>query len=143
MVVKQNYQSGIRPYGLVWKMVNSWPKNFLYDPFKKLVFLVSLYPEFLEKKQGNKKSWFLVNCLCFCFAFHANLMSDGKKKRLKFLFITLLILLINMSVSLFRWTAWLIKTQKVSATKTTKLCSIILVSKIIIHRCTENEKSNI
>ena len=91
--------------GPVWKIVNIWPKNFYVVPFQKLVFLISLYPEFLEKNQRNKKkNWFLVNSRCFCFAFHANLMSDGKKKRLKFLFITSLILLINMSVTLFRWT---------------------------------------
>ena len=35
---------------LVWKMVNTWPKKFYAIPFQKLVFLISLYPEFLEKK---------------------------------------------------------------------------------------------
>ena len=119
------------------------PKTFYAIPFQKLVFLTSLYPEILEKKQRNKKSWFLVNSPCFCFAFHANLMSDWKRKRLKLLFITPLILLINMSISLFWWTVYLIKTQKSSTTKTKKLCSIILVSKIIEFYCyTENEKSN-
>ena len=91
--------------GLVWKIGNTWPKKFLCYPLSKIGvfgFLISWI--FREKKQRNKKSWFLVNSRCFCFAFHANLMSDGKKKRLKFLFITPLILLINMSISLFRWT---------------------------------------
>ena len=91
--------------GPVWKLVNTWPKKMYAIPFQKLVLLISLYPEFLEKKNKEiKKSWFLVNSRCFCFAFHANLTSDGKNKRLKFLFITLLIWLINMSISLFRWT---------------------------------------
>ena len=31
------------------------PKNFYAIPFQKLVFLISLYPEFLEKNQRNKK----------------------------------------------------------------------------------------
>ena len=95
--------------GLVWKMVNTWPKKFLCNPFSKIGALIYLYPEFLEKKKQIKKSWFLVNSQCFCFAFHANLTLDGKNKRLKFLFITPLILLINMSISLFRWRIWLIK----------------------------------
>ena len=30
------------------------PKHFYAIPFQKLVFLVSLYPEFLEKKKRNK-----------------------------------------------------------------------------------------
>ena len=96
------------------------------------------------KKQRNKKqSWFLVNSRFFYFTFHANLMSDGKEKRLKFLFITPLILLIDTSIILFRWTVQLITTQKFFVTKTAKLCSIILVSKIIkFYRYTENEKSN-
>ena len=130
--------------GLVRKMVNTWPKKFYAILFQKLVFLVSLYPEILErKKQRNKKSWFLVNSCCFRFAFHANLMSGRKKKRLKFLFITQLILLINMSISLFQLTVQLIKTQQFFVTKRTKLCSIILMSKMIeFYRYTENEKSN-
>ena len=91
--------------GLFEKWSTLDPKKFYPILLQKLVFLISLYPEFFEKKNKEiKKSWFLVNCCCFCFAFHANLMSDGKKKRLKFLFITPLILLINMSISLFRWT---------------------------------------
>ena len=37
-------------------MVNTWPKKFYATLFQKLVFLISLYPEFLEKrKQINKK----------------------------------------------------------------------------------------
>ena len=35
-------------------MLNTWPKKFYAIPFQKLVFLVSLYPEFLEKKQIKK-----------------------------------------------------------------------------------------
>ena len=31
------------------------PKKIYTIPFQKLVFLISLYPEFLEKKQINKK----------------------------------------------------------------------------------------
>ena len=109
------------------------PKKFYAIPFQRLVFLVSLYSEFLENKNKEiKKSWFLVNSRCFCFAYHANLMSDGKKKRLTFLFLTPLILLINfVSISLFRWTVQLVETQKFYVTKTAKLCSIILLSKII------------
>ena len=34
------------------------PKNVYAIPFQKLVFLVSLSPEFLEKKQRNKKVTF-------------------------------------------------------------------------------------
>ena len=41
--------------GPVWKIVNIWPKNIYVVPFQKLVFLISLYPEFLEKNQRNKK----------------------------------------------------------------------------------------
>ena len=126
------------------------PKTFYAIAFQKLVFLISLYPEFYEIKKEIKEikiikviMLFLVNSRCFCFAFHPNLMSDAKKKRLKFLFITPLILLINMSISLFRWTVQLIKTQKFFATKTAKLCIIILVSKIMeFYRYTENEQSN-
>ena len=69
-------------------------------------------------------------------------MLDGKKERLKFLFVTRLMLSISMSISLFRWTAQLIKTQKFFATKTTELCSIILVNKIIeFYRYTKNKKT--
>ena len=119
------------------------PKVFCVIPFQKLVFLVSVYPEFWEKKNKEIKiSWILVNSYCFCFT-HANLMLDEKKKRLEFLFITPLLLLMNMSISLFRWTVQLIKTPKFFITKTTKLCSIILVSKIIeFYRYNVNEKSN-
>ena len=85
-----------------WSTID--PKKFYVIPFQKLVFLISLYPEFLEKRQRNKKSWFLVNSRCFCFVFYANLVLDGKKKRLEFLFMTPLIFLINMSISFFRWT---------------------------------------
>ena len=116
------------PWGPVWKMINTWPKKFVCYPLSKIGVFDFLIPWMFRKKNKEiKKSWFLVNSCCFCFAFHANLMSDGKKKRLKFLFITPLILLINMSISLFRWTVYLIKTQKFFATKTTKLSSIILV----------------
>ena len=101
--------------GLFEKWSILGPKKFDAIPFQKLLFLISFYPEF----------------------------SDGKKKRLIFLFVTLLILLVNMSISLFRWTVKLIKTQKFFAAKTTKLCSIILVSKIIeFYRYTKNEKWN-
>ena len=130
--------------GPVWKMVNTWPKKFLCYTLSKIVvfdFLLSWI--FRKKEQRNKKSWFLVNSRCFCFAFHAILMSDGKKKRLIFLFVTPLILLVNMSISLFRWTVQLIMTRKFFSTKTAKLCSISLVSKIVeFYRHTENEKSN-
>ena len=37
------------------------PKNVYAIHFQKLVFLISLYPKFLEKNQRNKKSLFLVN----------------------------------------------------------------------------------
>ena len=90
--------------GLFEKWSTLDPKHFYAIPFQKLMFLIPLYPEFFAKKTRNKTKLILVNSCCFCFAFHANLMSDGKKKRLKFLFITPLILLINMSISLFRWT---------------------------------------
>ena len=86
--------------GPVWKLVSTWPKMFLCYPFEKLVLLISLYSEFLKKKQRNKKIWFSVNSRFFCFAFHANLMSDEKKKRLKFLFMTPLILLMSMSINM-------------------------------------------
>ena len=46
----------------LWKMVGlfeKWstldPKNFYAIPFQKLVFLISLYPEFLEKKNKEIK----------------------------------------------------------------------------------------
>ena len=68
-------------------------------------------------------------------------MSDGKKKRLKFLFITPLILLINVSISVS--VNSIADSEKFFATKTTKLCSITLVSKIIeFYRYTENENSS-
>ena len=63
------------------------PKKFYAIPFPKLVFFISFYPEFLEKKkQRNKKKIlstinFLVNYRCFCFVFHANLMLGGKKEK--------------------------------------------------------------
>ena len=41
--------------GLFKKWLTLDPENFYAIPFQKLVFLISLYPEFLEKKQGNKK----------------------------------------------------------------------------------------
>ena len=92
----------VKLVGLFDKWSKLDPKFFYAIPFQKLVFLISLYPEFLGKKNKEiKKVDFLVNSRCFCFTFHANLMSDGKKKRLKFLFITPLTLLINMSISLF------------------------------------------
>ena len=115
---------------------------FMRSPFKNWCFWFPYILNFLQKKQEIKQSWFLVNSCCFCFAFHANLMSDGKKKTLTFLFITPLPLLINMSVSLFRWTVQLIKSQKFFDTNTTKLCSITLVRKIIeFYRYTKNEQS--
>ena len=36
-------------------MVNTWPKKFYAIPFQKLVFLISFYSEFLEKKRRNNK----------------------------------------------------------------------------------------
>ena len=42
--------------GLFEKWLTLGPKNFYALPFQKLVFLISLYPEFLEKKQRNKKN---------------------------------------------------------------------------------------
>ena len=79
-------------YGLLEKWSTLDPINFYAILFQKLVFLISLYREFLEKKNKEiKKRWFLVNSPCFCFAFHANFMSDGKKKRFKYLFKTPLI----------------------------------------------------
>ena len=41
--------------GLFEKWSTLDPKNFYAIPFQKLVLLISLYPEFLEKKQRNKK----------------------------------------------------------------------------------------
>ena len=34
-------------------MVNTWPKKFYAIPFQKLVFLISFYSEFLEKKTNK------------------------------------------------------------------------------------------
>ena len=42
--------------GLFEKWPTLDPPNFYAIPFQKLVFLISLYPEFLEKNQRNKKS---------------------------------------------------------------------------------------
>ena len=42
-------------FGSVWKMVNTWPQKFYAIPFQKLVFLISLYPQFSEKNQRNEK----------------------------------------------------------------------------------------
>ena len=42
--------------GLFEKWPTLDPKSFYAIPFQKLVFLISLYPEFLEKNQRNKKS---------------------------------------------------------------------------------------
>ena len=42
--------------GLFEKWSTLDPKKFYAIPFQKLVFLISLYPEFLEKKQRNKKN---------------------------------------------------------------------------------------
>ena len=41
--------------GSVWKMVNTWPQKCYAIPFQKLVFLISLYPQFSEKNQRNEK----------------------------------------------------------------------------------------
>ena len=94
--------------GLIWKMVNTWPKKVSCYPLSKIGvfgFLLSWFFLFFWKNSKEiKKGRFLVNSDCFCFAFHANLISDGKKKRLTCLFTAPLILLINMSSSLFRWT---------------------------------------
>ena len=129
--------------GLVWKMVNTWPKKILCYSLSEIGVFDFLLSGIFRKNKEITKSWFLVNSRCFCFAYHANLMSAGKKKRLTFLFITPLILLINMSISLFRGTVQLIKTQTFFATKTTKLCSVILVTKITeFYGYIDNEKSN-
>ena len=118
-------------------------KNFMLFAFRNRCFWFPFIRNFQKKNKEITKSWFLVNSRCFCFAYHANLMSAGKKKRLTFLFITPLILLINMSISLFRGTVQLIKTQTFFATKTTKLCSVILVTKITeFYGYIDNEKSN-
>ena len=42
--------------GLFEKWPTLDPKSFYAIPFQKLVFLISLYPELLEKKQRNKKN---------------------------------------------------------------------------------------
>ena len=131
--------------GLFEKWSTLDPKKFYAIPFRKLFFLVSLHPEFLWKKNKNiKKTWFLVNFPCLCFGIHANLMSDGKKKRLFNFVYNSINIVDKMSISLFRWTVQLILTPKFFVTKTKKLCSIILVSKIIeFYHYTENKKSNI
>ena len=52
--------------GLFEKWSTLDPKHFYAIPFQKSVFLVSLYPDFLEKKQGNKKKvdfWSIVAVL--------------------------------------------------------------------------------
>ena len=48
--------------GLFDKWSTLDPKNFYAIPFPKLVFFISFYPEFLEKKkQRNKKNNFINN----------------------------------------------------------------------------------
>ena len=42
--------------GLFEKWSTLDPQNIYAIPFQKLLFLVSLYPEFLEKNQRNKKN---------------------------------------------------------------------------------------
>ena len=44
----------IQIVGLFEKWSTLDPKYFYVIPFQKLVFLISLYPEFLEKNQRNK-----------------------------------------------------------------------------------------
>ena len=46
----------VKLVGLFDKWSKLDPKFFYAIPFQKLVFLISLYPEFLEKKQRNKKN---------------------------------------------------------------------------------------
>ena len=105
------------------------PKKFYAIPFQKFGTFDFLISWIFRKTIINKKLIFGQFSL-FLFG-------------LKFLFITPLILLINMSISFFRWIVYLIKTQKFFPTKTTKLCSIILVSKIIeVYHYTENEQWN-
>ena len=73
--------------GLFDKWSTLDPKKFYAIPFPKLVFFISFYPEFLEKKNKEIKKKilstinFLVNYRCFCFVFHANLMLGGKKEK--------------------------------------------------------------
>ena len=43
------------------------PKNSYGIPFQKLVFLISLYPDFLEKIQRNKKKLIFCQLLLFLF----------------------------------------------------------------------------
>ena len=45
------------------------PKNFYAIPFQKFVFLVSLYLEFLEKKQRNQKKVIFGQFSVFLFRF--------------------------------------------------------------------------
>ena len=75
------YYSNTEICGLVWKMVNTWPKKFLCYPLSKIGVFGFLISWISRKKTRNKKSWFLVNSRCFCFAFHATLMPDGKKRK--------------------------------------------------------------
>ena len=39
--------------GLIWKMVNTWPKKFLCYPLSK-IGVFDLYPEFVEKNKEKK-----------------------------------------------------------------------------------------
>ena len=88
--------------GLVWKIVNTWSKNFYDIPFQKLVFLIPLYPEIFRKRSKEiKQNWFLVDSCCFCFAFHPKLMPDGKKKRFNFFFILFSINFIDKHANYF------------------------------------------
>ena len=53
--------------GLFEKWSTLDPKNFYAIPFQKLVFLISLYPEFLEKNQRNKKKLIFGQFSLFLF----------------------------------------------------------------------------
>ena len=93
--------------GLFDKWSTLDPKNFYAIPFPKLVFFISFYPEFLEKKNKEiKKKYQQLIFWSFIAVFVSSSMLilcwAEKKKKLTFLFITPLILFINMSISLFR-----------------------------------------
>ena len=53
--------------GLFEKWLTLDPKIFYAIPFQKLAFLISLYPEFLEKKQRNKEKLIFGQFLLFLF----------------------------------------------------------------------------
>ena len=53
--------------GLFEKWPTLDPKSFYAIPFQKLVFLISLFPELLGKKQRNKKKLIFGQFLLFLF----------------------------------------------------------------------------